>query len=259
MPDPKGMDIFQRFIRTAPPDLWPSATGSHQGLYVMTPDGDYLYGKFASPTNENARDIIIQGWNAWQERAVGSQSKPVPTARIPIVGGMPLRPDYLKLRVSYRDLPRGNVERPGDAQFPNPYNLGWFDIRKDEAYRMIYHKDASVWRRIILKCMKDAVRGQMTSWRAEHWRGGQFDVEFKGANGPYAIYRIHSTAELGDPEKGTFYSATIFGHVVYHTTLKDFADFQVLAVGQRQGAGASNGRASDLGPAPMAVALRMFR
>jgi len=81
-----------------------------------------------------ARKTLTTGLARWQKiaGAGGFQSTPVPTNRLALYGGEKLRKGGLKLEVAYRDLPRGEVLRSGNAQFPNSYNLGWFDLTQKE-------------------------------------------------------------------------------------------------------------------------------
>ena len=53
------------------------------------------------------------------------------------------------------------------------------------------------------------------------------------------------------------YNAKMVGKAVYDTAKGEMVDFQLIAFGQRTGAGPFNGRGSDPGPAPMGVAIRM--
>ena len=98
----------------------------------MTPECKYLSGRFASQTNTSARDILNKGWARWSAQPSVTTSPKVPLEYQPVVGGLPVSNNRIKLRITYRDLPRGNNKRPSSGDFVNPYNLGWYDISKNE-------------------------------------------------------------------------------------------------------------------------------
>ena len=224
----------------------------------MTPDGHFLGGKYTSPTKLNARNIITEGWQAWKKQVVG-KSKPVPTNSLPLVGGSQRTdPVDLKLRITWRDLPRGAIRRPGTARFPNPYNLGWYDLRFGDASKLVTGESIEVIKKISLRTLKDAVRGQMHGWRSEDWKGGTVKVKKHKVDGHLVHYRIEGQVDLQRTETLLKYQPALYGKIVYDLGKGGFVDFQLLAVGQREGAGPSNARDSDLGPAPMGVALRMI-
>ena len=261
-PNPDSTNLFKTYVSNAP-DLWPANTPTHQGLYVMTADGGFLSGDFARQSLENARAVIEAGWDSWK-RKNHRESKPVPRTGLPLFAGAPPPPGGLKLQVTYRDLPRGETRRPGDAQFPNPYNMGWYDLTPQEAKSFVNDSPQprevplGIVQKLALTKLKDAVRGQMNGWKPTDWKGGRLKVEQDKKAGSVVVCRISGNVDLRRGNSLS-YAPKFFGHAVYDQSTGEFIDFQMLATGQRTGRGGANGRNTDLGPAPMAIAFRMYR
>ena len=74
-------------------------------------------------------EVLQGGYSKWKKEIADEGVAPskVPNNRLAMCDE-PLQPGGLKLGVVYRDLPRGKVKRPGNAQFPNSYNMEWFDL-----------------------------------------------------------------------------------------------------------------------------------
>ena len=230
----------------------------------MTMDGGYLSGGAGRQSNANARALLQEGWREWeQKQKTGSEGKPVPNNQLPIYGGEELTPGALKLRVAYRDLPRGKVERPGNAQFPNPYNLGWVDFTAKEAISLLPADGnkkvvpEKLFRKLALEKLKDAVRGQMRGWRDEDLKGGSLSLEKVSEADQVNSYRLVGSAELR--RGGLSFSPTLFGSAAFDTRKQVFTEFRLIAVGQRSGKGSANGRETDLGPAPMGVCFELYK
>lgn len=253
LPDPEGTKIFQRYMKTAPRDTWPRKN-TQQGVYIMTPDGDNLYGKFVSVTKSVTVDVMNTGlakWNVINKK----HSKPIPTNHLrPIVSDND--PGKLQIRVSYRDLPRGKILRPGAQNFPNPFNLEWYDLKKSDLHAMVFEQNQEAWKNFVLKTMKDSVRGEMSCFYYNDWKGGRLGVTHLKEEGPYSIYRINSDFSLRKSGNIT-YKAKVYGEAVYDRRTKEFTEFTLLAAGPRTGAGPSNNRWNDRGSAPMAIAVRI--
>lgn len=223
----------------------------------MDPNCKYLSGKFASQSNTSARAILSEGWTKWSAYSAAVGSATVPLNYSPVVGGLPASEKRVKLRISYRDLPRGNVKRPGNSQFTNPYNLGWFDISKQELKTIITKENDAVFKKLALATLKDSVRGEMHGWNTKDWKGGKLTARWFRQDGHLAFYYLEGYAQLFRDDTGLSYNPKIFGFVGFDHSKQDFRDLQLVAVGQRAGKGPSNGRDSDANAAPMGVAIRM--
>ena len=263
VPNPASTELFKTYASNAPNGTWPENTRTHQGLYCMTAAGDYLSGGRGRQSNANARKLLNDGWRSWTKSHKNeSGARPVPSDRIPVYGGNPLEEVGLKLRVSYRDLPRGEVKRPGDAKFPNPYNLGWFDLTPAEAMSLVPSSESKteistdLFRKLATKKLKDSVRGQMNSWKDADFKNGTLWVEKIRESAGTLTLRLTGSAELRQGERS--FAPTLFGSATFDQEKRRFTDFKLLAVGQRTGKGNANGRETDLGPAPMAVCFEGY-
>ncbi|MFT4551332.1 MAG: hypothetical protein ACI8XO_002458 [Verrucomicrobiales bacterium] len=257
--------LFKTYAANAPRGTFPQQTSTHQGLYCMTPEGDYLSGKFARQTNGGARDTITSGLANWKEmvRKSNANPKPVPTDKLELFGGEVIQKGGLKLEVAYRDLPRGDVERPGDTRFPNPYNLGWYDLTPEEAKTFVTGSKSKaaipdqVFKKIARECLKDAVRGQMSNWKDADIKDGQLFTSLAAESGSKQTYQLSGSAEMDSGE--LTFSPKLHGTLTFDQATGEFTDFRLIAAGQRTGKAGANGRETDLGPAPMAIALTMYR
>lgn len=258
-PNPKSTELFKTYVKNAPP-IWDQDTTTHQGIYTMTADGEYLSGVFASPDVNRVRAMMRIGLGAFEEKKAATESKPIPTNSLALVGGKQnTAPGEVKLQVSYRDLPRGELRRPGSARFPNPYNQGWFDLTRSEAQQFAAEGqvDKRLLTRLSIHLLKDAVRGQTSRWKPENFLSGNLKVNKVRTDNYLHYYQYSGKVELKDSNRN--YHPELYGIGVYHSTEKRFLDFQLIATGQREGKSGANGRTTDLGPAPMAVAIRMHR
>lgn len=265
LPDPEATRLFRQYVSRAPYDLFPPKTSTYQGLYCLTAEGDYLSGKFARQSKDEAREVMMSGLEKWRGQIAGKEGevRKVPGNRLAMYGGDDLREGGLKLEVAYRDLPRGETRRPGNAQFPNPYNMGWFDLSPQEAAKLVTgqrEKKAmppEIFRRFALTVLKDAVRGQMQDWRAGDLQSGELVVQLTERSEGVDHYEISGEARL---ERGALsYSPRFCGRFSFDPDKREFTAFELVAAGQRTGQGAANGRSTDLGPAPMGIALTLYR
>ncbi|YCM43460.1 hypothetical protein V2O64_19310 [Verrucomicrobiaceae bacterium 227] len=258
-------DLFRKYVSNSPDGMFPAMTSTYQGLYCMTSDGEFLSGNFARQTCEIARGALSEGLQNWQ-KVVSDRDykpKPVPTNRLALYGGEKLQKGGLKLEVAYRDLPRGELERPGNARFPNPYNLGWFDLTPAEAKSIVSgsrEKTAipgKIFQKLARTRLKDAVRGQMGDWEEGDIKGGQLFTQLVSTKGRQQVYELSGSALL--EAGGRRYEPEFYGSMTFDRASGEFTDFRLIAAGQRAGRGPANGRATDLGPAPMAIALTLYR
>lgn len=264
-PNPAATNLFKKYVSNSPDGTFPAETSTYQGLYCLTADGAYLSGRFARQSNEVAREALTGGLKSWQKIVSdrGYKPKAVPTNRLALYGGEELTKGGLKLEVAYRDLPRGEVRRPGNAQFPNPYNLGWFDLTPAEAKSLVTgnrEKTAApdqIFQKLARTRLKDAVRGQMGDWKKGEIKNGQLFTQLVSTKGSEQVYELSGSAVFEAGERN--FLPQFFGSMTFDTASGEFTDFRLIAAGQRAGKGPANGRATDLGPAPMAIALTLYR
>ncbi|MEM7015033.1 MAG: hypothetical protein AAF585_26540 [Verrucomicrobiota bacterium] len=227
----------------------------------MTADGGYLSGRFARQSNSVARDTLTRGLDKWKQivHEKGHEPKPVPTDSLDLYGGEPLQKGGLKLEVAYRDFPRGDDRRPGDARFPNPYNLGWFDFSPAEARALLEEGEfpAATFRKFACQVLKDAVRGQMGDWKENDFKNGKLVSQLTDEDGSVKTYAISGSAEFEAGERS--FKPEFFGSASFDTASGEFTDFRFIAAGQRTGKGGANGRETDLGPAPIGIGFKLYQ
>ena len=226
----------------------------------MSPTGDYLGGNFGIVREEKARELMTTALDKW--KATGAAMHLVPTNALAIYGGEEPQPGSVKLQLAYRDLPRGDVERPTTAYVQNPYNLGWFDLSKEEAQAFLTDSEKptsipqALFAKMATRTLKDAVRGQMSRWNRSALRSGSLTSQRLSKDGSRSTYRLQGSAELAENERS--YQAQLHGKAVFDEQSGAFVEFELVAVGQRTGKGGANGRENDLGPAPMGVAFKLY-
>lgn len=264
-PNPAATRLFKKYVANSPGGLFPQNTSTYQGLYCMTAAGGYLSGKFARQNRQQAMEVLQGGLAKWKKEIADGGVAPskVPNNRLAMYGGEPLQPGGLKLEVVYRDLPRGKVKRPGNAQFPNSYNMGWFDLSPSEAVSLVTGKRErvavpnAIFRKLATSRFKDAVRGQMGDWKKESFRKGSLFVRMISSAGGKQVYELSGEALLKDGSLS--YVSKLIGTMTFDTQSKRFLEFKMIAAGQRTGRGPANGRATDLGPAPMGISFKLYQ
>lgn len=225
------------------------------------PDGTYLSGKFARQSRDVAHKALTNGLAEWKK--IAANPKPVPTNKLAIYGGEKFQKGGIKLEVAYRDLPRGEVQRPGDARFPNPYNLGWYDFTPAEAKTFLTDSKENVaipdqiFQKLARTRLKDAVRGQMSDWKKGAIKEGQLFTRLTSRDGSKKSYQLSGNAKMA--ADGRTFSPSFHGTATFDTATGEFTDFRLFAAGQRSGKAGANGRETDLGPAPMAIALTLYK
>lgn len=226
----------------------------------MSPTGGYLGGQFGIASKKQATELMTAALEKW--KASGAAMRPVPSNHMTLFGGKDPQPGALKLELAYRDLPRGEINRPSTAYIQNPYNLGWFDLSAKEARAFITESQEpqpipqALFQKLATRTLKDAVRGQMGAWDDGALKDGNLTTRRVSQDGTRTTYQFRGSAQLAEDVRS--YEAQLHGRAVYDKSNKTFVVFELVAVGQRSGKGGANGRENDLGPAPMGVAFRLF-
>ena len=258
-PRPESTALFRTYVKNAP-KLWAEDTSTYQGFYLMSPTGGYLGGNFGIVREEQATELMTAALEKW--KASGAAMRPVPSNALTLFGGKEPQAGALKLELAYRDLPRGEVERPTTAYIQNPYNLGWFDFSAEEAQTFLTDSQEpqaipqEVFRKLATHTLKDAVRGQKAAWKDDALQAGHLTTQRISNEGSRTTYRLSGSAKLAD-DQGR-YEAQLHGRAVYDSARKAFVAFELVSAGQRSGKGSANGRENDPGPAPMGVAFRLY-
>ena len=261
-PNPVSTKLFRNY-RSQASHIIPKNGSTVQGVYCMTPDGDFLSGEFACSKNDSARRVIEEGWRKFQALAErrGYAQKPVPTNRLGHQQGEPAPPGGLKLEVAVRDLPGKDGRTPGNSEWQKKaFNLNWLDLSADEAAQFVTTKrekvplpDALV-QKLALKALKDTARGQ-SDWPRNGFRGGAMFTECVASRGGKLALRITGNVRLEG--KSNHYAPAILGQAIYDSKTKAFDRFELVAAGERQGGTSANFRHDDATAGLLGVAIVM--
>lgn len=254
-----------------PKDDW-RHPGTKQGVYMIGPQGEYLEGGGAiSGSPEKVRERLQRALDRWKElrKKAKYANKPVPrvvSAPPPEIG----RRKFI-LRAFLRDLPRAKGDASG-RRFSREdlrgmwmdfvkwaWNVNWIGFDDAKVFRTQSKKavpiDDETTMRICREILKDNVRGQNPSWPREAVTKAELTKRSLGTRNRKTTYEYVGQAIMR--HEGRSYEPKIYGRAVWDQRKRRFESFEILAIGQRAGAGTFNQRARDLGPAPMGVVLRL--
>ena len=167
----------------------------------------------------------------------------------------------IRLTVTVRDLPRGNIIRPGDdATQRTAYHQSRLDLTASEVSTIVGADDDRhpLPQPLLLKfaaVMKDNVRGDCRDWTARELKSGSLLAERLSRNDGQDVIRLTGRSDLR--ADGRSYHCQLHGRVVWNRSDQQIESFTLIASGQRSGGTAGNGRSNDLGPAPMGVAFQL--
>lgn len=272
--DNPAHQFFSRFGEQVPPPEW-NLQGTKQGIYIMGPDAEYLEAKFAS---SNAADILarmkraLERWETLRkEKSYANQPVPhIPYGPPPsLVGNR-----KFVLQVNLRDLPRGGGDRSG-ARFENVGHMDepWFEFSKwawnqnwisfDDPRAFVTSSEAEVAvasnliRRIAMEVLVDNVRGQAPTWRTEHVKKASLTMRRFAVSGDRWSIEYRGAANMDAGAQG--FSCSVYGQAVWNEKEGKFESFDLVAIGDRRGAWRFNNRERDPGPAPMGVAISVWK
>lgn len=266
-------EFFKRYGEAMPKDDW-NDPGTKQGIYMIGPDAEYLEGGHAISGNfEEVRRRLRTALERWKAL---SREKKYANERVPRVDNITV-PDMvgqpLVFRVFLRDLPRGERDRSGrrftkaDLRGIWPdfvqwaWNVNW--IALDDPQHLVTDREEPVavesaaFRKLCREALVDNVRGQNPHWRDEHVKLAELTMRrLKTQKGRWLIeYRGRAEMDSGSQK----YAPELYGLGVWDPKEKAFEKLELVSIGDREGAGVFNQRRQDPGPAPMGVALVLFR
>ena len=256
--------LFKKYRSSALRGVVPVGGTTVQGVYCMTADGEYLSGFFAWAFPKRAKRTIQAGWDRFERLAKTRSWKmqAVPTTKLDFTGGKSVARGRLKLEVAVRDLPRGDVLRPGRNEIQRcAHNVNWVDLSPGEAASFVTASKTpkpipdALLQRIALKKLKDSVRGQCADWPKGSLRDGKLLTQRIRTAGNVRTMRLTGYVVLQTSTRS--FACALHGRVVYDAGRRAFKSFELIAAGQRRGRTQFNFREDDPGPAPLGVALRM--
>lgn len=265
--------FFKTFGEAMPKGAW-NHPGTKQGIYMMGPSAEYLEGRFAA--GSDAADIrkrlqtALERWKSLSA-AKGYANTPVPSVPKAIPPGIA---GDLILRVNVRDLPRGGADRSGsrfgdlarnDGSFLDyirwAWNETWVGIEKAGDFVPAGNGEEPVGepaaRKIAMLALVDTVRGQAPTWRPEHIVSLKLTKRPVGSGGVVSTIEYNGEVKLESGAQG--FTAKLYGQAQFDRLARRFVSFDLVASGLRKGAWRFNRREQDPGPAPMGVALSLWK
>lgn len=265
---------------------------TYQGVFVATPSGLLLAGSHEDMHDaRKVEKLMRRGLEKWQklspaERLMTKETLAKAVAELAKVEGKEKYPrDGLVLSVICRDLPREG--KPSPLPNKNAYNQDYAWFRKSEACAFVPEKPMPGAERIVPRELVerlarfhfvDLVRGHTASFpqdaieRAEltaqvvDVKGNLVSLYYKGRTRSSEVHNgVHIEGKWnakgpGIPEPQTRgVDARLEGKAVYDLKAERFVSFELVALSERWGGNAYNGRLDhrDFGPAPMGIVLTL--
>jgi len=272
--DDPGHLLFKRYSESVPEADW-NATGTKQGIYMFGPDGEYLEGLHAA--SGHAGRLVRRLERAlvrWRELAKVKSYANAPVPRGDAVAPPDVASAPLALIVYLRDLPRtadddsGRRFNAADARngmwinFMNwAWNQNWLTLADPTALvpegREPQAVAPAVVERICRRALVDNVRGQNPAWRADAVEEAELSMAVIATKGHLRTieYRGHARMKTATQR----YEPRLYGQAVWDTQRKRFESFDLISIGEREGAARFNQRDEDRGPAPLGIAIGLFR
>ena len=258
--DTPGAKFFREYVKRVPPQLGFGST-TKQGVYVMTPDGDFLGGHFARHGKSETLALLKESLGRWNEivREKGLKPKPIPVVPtnhtwgaegLPYsAGGKDGPKGALILQVYSRDMP-GPVEKPAaGGVYQNAWNENWIDFTAQEMAGFLPKAGPKgevpepLFRRMARACLIDNVRGQTAQWEEAQIRKASLTSEVVSAKDGLTTVRLHGEFAAEAGPRG--YSGTLHGRAVFDTKAGRFKTFELVATGIRKGGTSANFRGND--------------
>jgi hypothetical protein len=176
-------------------------------------------------------------------------------------------------RDNLRDLPRGAGDHSG-ARFTEADQKGnWLDFTKwawnenwigfDDPRPFVTTSatatpvPAETITRICREVLVDNVRGQAPEWEPSAIR--EATLTKRKLSSSKGITEIEYKGRVSMKEEGRAYEAELYGRGEWVEAKGEFRKLDIVAIGDRSGASRHNQRERDPGPAPMGIALSLFR
>jgi len=265
---------------------------TYQGVFVATPNGLLLAGSHEDMHDpRKVERLMRRGLEKWgqlsaAERLMTEEVFAKAVAELGEVEGRSQFPqDGLVLSVICRDLPRN--PKPSTSPSRNAYNQDYAWFRKGEARAFlpgqpIKGAKGEVRRDLVERLARfhfvDLVRGHTASFpqqAVEHAgitaevidvKGNLVSLGYKGRTRTSEVHDgVHIEGKWnakgpGIPEPQTRgIDAKLEGQAVYDLKAERFVSFELLALSERWGGNAYNGRLDerDFGPAPLGIVLKL--
>jgi hypothetical protein len=285
-----GTNFESRFVQKIKKECNDLAT--YQGVFLATPAGSLLAGSHeAIHDPRKVEQVVRRGLEKWEklsaaERRMTRDALARAVAELDEVNGKSQFPENgLVLRVICRDLPRSPKPRTPPSR--NAYNQDYAWFRKDEARAFLPDQPmkgatGQVRRELVERLARlhfvDLVRGHTAPFPQKAVECADLTAEvidrkdnlvslaYKGRTRTSEVHDGKhvegkwSAKGPGIPEPQTRgVDARLEGRAVYDLKAERFVSFELVAVSERWGGNAYNGRLDerDFGPAPMGIVLEL--
>jgi hypothetical protein len=266
--DAPGSKFFKEYAAKASFELKWGAT-TKQGVYAMTPDGDYLSGHVARHNKAETVAMLRKALEKWNGIVASKGLKPKAIPARPAhqtwgtqgvtsnAGGDAGSKAGLILQVTVRDLPYKGEAHPGPAEYKNWFNQTWVDFTEQEMASLLPKGSGktpvpdALFKKVVKETLLDFVRGQTSGWSDGAVKKAALTVEpIPGKEGTLTV-RYQGEFDLNEGGRG--FDGKLHGKAVFDVRANKFRTFELVAVGMRRGK-TENFR-GDAPPSPLGLAF----
>jgi hypothetical protein len=262
--------FFMEYGKKVPPDQWPAAT-TKQGVYCMTPQGDYLAAHFARHNREQTIALLKSALQKWDTVVAERRFRPQPIPKranglwnqegvARRAGGTGASRPGLVLQVNSRDLPREDGEFAGPPEYRKAWNQQWLEFTSEEAAAFLPRGRGAtsvpeaLFRRMARETLIDNVRGQAATWTEAGIKKASLLTE--EISSTPATQMIRFEGEFAAEEGGRTYTGKLYGQATYDRKANRFVLFELVSAGVRTGGtGSANFRMAGEGPTALGVSF----
>ena len=250
-------------------------TGTRQGEYVCTPDGELL-GSINSTTAREVSGVTYQALRKWKFQYVDEKYTPV-SNKFERDKRFDINPtkQTIVLRESMRDLPRRN-QQPVDSWRHNHDHV-W--LTESESMAFIPDEltvdaeksiDDKIANRIALYHLVDSVRGSSSPWKPGDLETCELKTRISDVNDDEIRLTLSGIMKVNQKPTGELnpfsnkritkdrgLNLKITGRLVLDRKSNTYSRFDIIAVGDRWGADVYNHRQNDLDRAMIGFAFEL--
>jgi hypothetical protein len=266
--DSPGTKFFKEFVKDAAGAI-PFGSTTKQGVYVMTPDADFLGGHYARHGKAETVKLLKDALRKWDEHVAKKDLKPKPippraSARTwgaeglaANAGGDAGKKGALILEVFVRDLPYKGERHPGPAEYRGWVNQTWMDFTPEEVQYLLPKGSGKtpvpepILRKLAREALFDFVRGQSGGWSENATRKLTLTVEPAGSKDGAVVLRYQGEFDFADANRG--FEGKLYGTAQFEPRANRFRMFELAAAGMRRGR-TENFR-GDAPPSPLGLAF----
>ena len=268
--DGPGPKFFQEFGKKVPAGKW-MIGATKQGVYAMTPDGEYLGAHPARHSKADTLALLSGALERWEKIAKekGLQPQPIPRRGKKVwegegvnsrAGGTRGAGAALILQVNSRDLPRADGRYAGPGEYRNAWNQNWMDFTAQEAAGFLPKNGArtevpaALFRRLACDSLIDNVRGQTGTWPETSVRKAALFAVPVSTQGDSSTIRFEGEFRAELPDRS--YDGKLYGKAVFDAKKNAFTLFELVATGVRTGGtGHANFRTVGEGASALGVSF----